>query len=307
MERDFRCFGSHHRSERLRPDRETALGKAVRNNAGAEITQFAGPLKTRRTQLLQAFRQSGMHRNDPRLFLFQLLIKPTVLIATFERHYGDALFVGMKRKISVYEIFDRYLGKKCDAGLPELSYPFHDRDVLVTACGRLCLHRKRINISTVLAGQKLGIKEVDEGLWLVSFMHYDLDTSTWSRKPCHPSTTRSARGCHPFLRYVLVPLLKAREKAANARQLVLEGRDPLAAREAQQSRATFGEAADALIESMSPSWRNEKHPAQWTMTLTSYCQQIRSKPVAEITTDDVLAVLEPLWRSKSRAVPARSS
>ena len=60
------------------------------------------------------------------------------------------------------------------AGLPELTYPFHDRDVVITACGRLCLHRKRINVSTVLAGQKLGIKEVDEGIWLVSFMHYDL-------------------------------------------------------------------------------------------------------------------------------------
>ena len=56
--------------------------------------------------------------------------------------------------------------------LPELT--FHDRDVLVTACGRLCLHRKRINISHVFAGQKLGIKEVDDGIWLVSFMHYDL-------------------------------------------------------------------------------------------------------------------------------------
>jgi transposase InsO family protein len=59
-------------------------------------------------------------------------------------------------------------------GLPELAYPFHDRDVLVTACGRLCMHRKKVNISTVMAGQKLGIKEVDEGIWLVSFMHYDL-------------------------------------------------------------------------------------------------------------------------------------
>ena len=38
-------------------------------------------------------------------------------------------------------------------GLPELVYPFHDLEVLITACGRLCLHRKRINISTVLAGQ----------------------------------------------------------------------------------------------------------------------------------------------------------
>jgi transposase InsO family protein len=77
------------------------------------------------------------------------------------------------------------LGMKCPAqlytasprpyrGLPELTYPFHDRDILVTACGRICLHRKKINVSTVLAGQRLGIKEVDEGIWLVSFMSYDL-------------------------------------------------------------------------------------------------------------------------------------
>ena len=59
-------------------------------------------------------------------------------------------------------------------GLPELDYPFHDKEVLVTACGRICMHRKKIDVSTVLAGQKLGIKEVDNGIWLVSFMTYDL-------------------------------------------------------------------------------------------------------------------------------------
>ncbi len=59
-------------------------------------------------------------------------------------------------------------------GLDEIVYPFHDRDVLVTACGRICMHRKKINVSTVLAGQRLGLKEVDEGIWLVSFLHYDL-------------------------------------------------------------------------------------------------------------------------------------
>jgi hypothetical protein len=59
-------------------------------------------------------------------------------------------------------------------GLPEIEYPLHDRDVLVTVCGRICMHRKKINISTALAGQSLGIKEVDEGIWLVSFMAYDL-------------------------------------------------------------------------------------------------------------------------------------
>ncbi len=59
-------------------------------------------------------------------------------------------------------------------GLPDLTYPFHDKDIMVTACGRICMHRKKINISTVLAGQRLGIKEVDDGIWLISFMQYDL-------------------------------------------------------------------------------------------------------------------------------------
>src|SRR5439155_6856150 len=77
-------------------------------------------------------------------------------------------------------------------GLSALTYPFHDRDVLVTACGRICLHRKKINISTVLAGQTLGIKEVDDGIWLISFMHYDLGYFDLDRKPCNPSTTHSA-------------------------------------------------------------------------------------------------------------------
>jgi transposase InsO family protein len=60
------------------------------------------------------------------------------------------------------------------AGLPDVEYPLHDRDVLVTACGRICMHRKKINISTVLAGQRVGLKEVDDAIWLVSFMAYDL-------------------------------------------------------------------------------------------------------------------------------------
>jgi len=59
-------------------------------------------------------------------------------------------------------------------GLPDVEYPFHDRDILVTACGRICMARKKINVSTVLAGQRLGIKEVDDGIWLISFMRYDL-------------------------------------------------------------------------------------------------------------------------------------
>jgi transposase InsO family protein len=72
------------------------------------------------------------------------------------------------------------------AGLPDLTYPLHDRDILVTACGRICIHRKRINLSTVLAGQRLGIKEVDEGIWLVSFMHYNLGYFDLEQKTLQP-------------------------------------------------------------------------------------------------------------------------
>jgi hypothetical protein len=59
-------------------------------------------------------------------------------------------------------------------GLPDVSYPMHDRDIVVTTCGRIRMFRKKINIATVLAGQRLGIKEADEGIWLVSFMDNDL-------------------------------------------------------------------------------------------------------------------------------------
>jgi hypothetical protein len=51
---------------------------------------------------------------------------------------------------------------------------FHDGDAMVPACGLISMNRKKINVSTVLAGQKLGIREVDDGIWLISFKSYDL-------------------------------------------------------------------------------------------------------------------------------------
>ena len=59
-------------------------------------------------------------------------------------------------------------------GLPELEYPFHDKAVTVTTCGRICFNRRKINLSTVFAGQSVGIKQVEDRIWLVSFMEYDL-------------------------------------------------------------------------------------------------------------------------------------
>jgi putative transposase len=59
-------------------------------------------------------------------------------------------------------------------GLGELEYPFHDKTVMVTRCGRICMGRRKINLSHVFAGQKVGVKEVSDRIWLVSFMQYDL-------------------------------------------------------------------------------------------------------------------------------------
>src|SRR5438552_6678837 len=71
-------------------------------------------------------------------------------------------------------------------GIGELSYPFHDRTALVTYCGRICIFKKKINLSTSLAGQAVGIKEVDEGIWLVSFMDYDLGYIDLEEKTLQP-------------------------------------------------------------------------------------------------------------------------
>ncbi len=87
----------------------------------------------------------------------------------------------MKRPAELY-----ILVKQPYSGLPDLDYPLHDREYLVTACGRICMHRKKINISTVLAGQKLGLKEVDDGIWLVSFMHYDIGYIDLEQKTLQP-------------------------------------------------------------------------------------------------------------------------
>lgn len=54
----------------------------------------------------------------------------------------------------------------CDVlGCPvaEPQYLFHDKTVVVTHCGRLCLYRKKINLGTCLAGQAPGIKEIEDG------------------------------------------------------------------------------------------------------------------------------------------------
>ena len=59
-------------------------------------------------------------------------------------------------------------------GLADLAYPFHDWTATITHCGRLCFDRRKVNVSQVFAGQPVGVRQVTERIWLVSFMEYDL-------------------------------------------------------------------------------------------------------------------------------------
>lgn len=101
------------------------------------------------------------------------------------------------------------------------------------------------------------------------------------------------------LSYKFVSLADARKKAVSAREAIARGDDPMAARKADQEIPTFGKLADELIDDWASGFRNEKHVAQWKMTLgDTYCAALRSKPVNAISTEDVLSVLQKIWQTK---------
>jgi integrase len=96
-----------------------------------------------------------------------------------------------------------------------------------------------------------------------------------------------------------VPLADAREKAASARRKIAQGLNPIDERKRDGRIPTFGEVADEVRQSISQGFRNEKHKAQWKSTLETYAASLRAKPVDIIGTDDVLAVLKPIWTVKA--------
>jgi integrase len=98
-----------------------------------------------------------------------------------------------------------------------------------------------------------------------------------------------------------VPLLMARDKAREARQLLLDGQSPLEAKRQRQavlSGETFGSVADDLIKDAESRWKGKAHRQQAKLILNDYCRPLRDKPVATISTDDVVAVLRPIWTEK---------
>lgn len=100
--------------------------------------------------------------------------------------------------------------------------------------------------------------------------------------------------------YPAVGLADAREKATLCRKQVAGGLNPLA--EARREAApTFAVAVERFLDDQRlAAWRNDKHKAQWQMTLgKAYCTAILDKPVDEIGTAEVLKVLKPIWQARA--------
>lgn len=104
-----------------------------------------------------------------------------------------------------------------------------------------------------------------------------------------------------------VNLTKARSAAQRSRDLLREGKDPLQekaeAREAARVEAakaiTFQEFAEQYIATHKPGWKNRKHAQQWENSLKTYAYPlVGTVPVPDVSTDDVVKVLEPIWLKK---------
>jgi integrase len=105
-----------------------------------------------------------------------------------------------------------------------------------------------------------------------------------------------------------IPLKRARQLAAEARQLRAEKVDPLQQRRQQRSAqlvdqarsVTFRECAGAYILAHEAGWKNPKHRYQWRQTLEQFVYPILGPlPVQSIDTALVLNVLQPIWRDKT--------
>ncbi len=90
-------------------------------------------------------------------------------VAELYNHQRPHAAIGMRYPGEIYTPSPRPYR---DPELPQ--YPFHDRTVCVTRCGRICIGKRKINLSQVFSGQLAGIREVDEKIWLVSFLDFDL-------------------------------------------------------------------------------------------------------------------------------------
>ena len=94
-----------------------------------------------------------------------------------------------------------------------------------------------------------------------------------------------------------VRLAEARRVAWEQWCIARDGGDPRQ-RETAPAAATFADGLDATIALLRPTWRNPKSEGQWRASLRDHASVLMARPLAEITTADILAVLAPIWHTK---------
>ncbi len=100
--------------------------------------------------------------------------------------------------------------------------------------------------------------------------------------------------------YPEVTLAAARERALEARRLIADGKDPIAVARTAKQRATFADAANAMIASKASGWKYERHQQIWLSAFERYVfPAFGEKDVAAIDTADVVAILQPIWAEKT--------
>ena len=98
----------------------------------------------------------------------------------------------------------------------------------------------------------------------------------------------------------LVSLAEAREQARANRKLARAGGDPLVEKRRLEAVPTFAEAAATVVEQKRDGWRSPRAAADWLGSLKRYVfPRIGSRPVSEVSSADLLAVLTPIWHVKS--------
>jgi len=107
--------------------------------------------------------------------------------------------------------------------------------------------------------------------------------------------------------YPEVSVDKARLRALATREIIREGRDPVAerainktVRRAEADALTFKQAAEKVHGEQKPGWKNPKHADQWINTLTTYAfPTIGEKKLADLQPSDFAELLRPIWLTKA--------
>ncbi len=142
-------------------------------------------------------------------------------------------------------------------------------------------------------------KDLNDGgnLWILR----KRETKVWAfRYMLNGKARKAGLGSYPT-----VSLSEAREKAAQYRKWLSQGIDPIDAKDRQQAIAsvvtpTFTSAAAKFILTNRHQWKNQKHIKQWISSIRTYAKpKIGKKLVSDVTTEDVQAILSPIWNSKT--------